>query len=554
MRCDSQLLLGSLLPAVIIGLTGCRIGSTTASATPVTPVTPIPAAIDVTTYHNDNARDGLNSHEALLTLSNVSSATFGKIAFSTLDGSVDAEPLCVANILLGGKMRNVLYVVTEHDSVYALDADTGTTLWQKSVLGTGEVPSDAHNSGGITPEIGITATPVIDKSQGPNGRIFLVAMSKDSGGSYHQRFHALNLVDGSEASGSPTEISGSFPGTGDNTQNGYVIFDPGQYAARSALLLVNGTIYVGWTSHQDQRPYTGWIMGYSESNLQQTQLLNVTPNGNSGAIWMCGNGLAADSAGNMYFLDANGTLDGSMDNNGFPVYGDYGNSMIKLSVTAGKLGVSDYFSPYNTQAENAVDADFGAGGSMLLPDMTDSQGAVHHLIVGAGKDTNIYIADRDNLGKFNATTADNHNIYQEVVGGTKGGVWSSPAFFNGTLYYGGINDQLRAYPFTNAKLSNSPSSVSATVYPYPGTTPAVSANGTSDGIVWGVESSLQHPAVLHAYDASNLAHELYNSNQALNGRDSFGAGNKFITPLVVNGKVYIGSGNGVAIFGLLPSQ
>jgi outer membrane protein assembly factor BamB len=541
----------SLLLAVLaVGITTCGVNSrSTDQSIPFVP-------IDVSTYHYDNARDGLNAHETILNLQNVTSQYFGKVALVLVDGAVDAEPLLAANLLVGGKMHNVLYVVTEHDSVYAMDADTGAIIWQKSVLGAGEVPSDPHNCGGITPEIGITATPVIDRAQGPNGRIFFVAMTRDASGGYHQRLHALDLALGSEATSGPTEIAGRFPGTGDNSQGGFVIFDPGQYAARTALLLVNGTLYFGWTSHQDQRPYTGWIMGYSETTLQQTQILNLTPNGTEGAIWMSGNGLAADGAGNIYLLDANGTFDSTFDAHGFPANGDYGNSILKLSPASGKLAVADYFTAFNNQALNDVDADLGSGGEILLPDMTDSTGAVRHLIAGAGKDQNIYLADRDNLGKFNTTSADNHNLYQEVDAAfiKNGGIWSTPAYFNGTLYYGGIFDQVKAFRFTDAKLANTPSSASSTVYPYPGTTPAVSANGISNGIVWAVESSLQKPAVLHAYDASNLAHELYNSNQAVNSRDYFGFGNKFITPLVANGKVYIGTQKGVAIFGLLPTN
>jgi hypothetical protein len=294
-------------------------------------------------------------------------------------------------------------------------------------------------------------------------------------------------------------------------------------------------------------------MGYSESTLQQTQVLDLTPNGIQGAVWMSGDGLAADNAGNIYLLDGNGTFDLDFDANGFPASGDYGNSMIKLSVNSGTLDVADFFATYNTPAQNAIDQDLGSGGEILLPDMTDASGNVRHLIVGAGKDTNIYIGDRDNLGKFNAESADNHNLYQEVDNGNARGMFSTPAFFNGTLYFCGISDQCKAYPITNAKLSSTPSSASTTVYPYPGSTPAVSANGTTNAIVWGVESSPQHAGVLHAYDASNLANELYNSNQAANKRDSFGNGNKYITPLVANGHVYIGNSNGMAIFGIIPA-
>jgi hypothetical protein len=292
-------------------------------------------------------------------------------------------------------------------------------------------------------------------------------------------------------------------------------------------------------------------MGYDESTLQQTQLLNVTPNGSMGSVWMSGNGLAADSAGSIYALIANGTFDTALDANGFPSHGDYGNSMLRLSVVNDRLTVADYFTMYNTLSESSQDLDLGSGGPLLLPDQV-SQGIAHHLIVGAGKDRNIYLADRDNLGKFNpASNPADNNIYQEIQGANLGGSFSSAAYFNGSLYLSADNDALKVYPLTNAKMSATPSSVSATIFPHPGPTPTISANGLQDGIVWALESSTSRQAVLHAYDATNLAHELYNSNQAANGRDNFGVGNKFITPMVVDGKVYAGTPTGVAVFGLL---
>jgi len=507
-------------------------------------------APDVTTYHNDAARDGLNAQETILTLSNVNSTLFGKIGFDTVDGLVDGEPLYLANVTVGGALHNVLYVVTEHDSVYAFDADTGAQIWKTSILGSGETPSDNRNCTQVIPEIGITSTPVIDRQQGTDGTLFTVGMSKDSNGGYHQRLHALDIVSGAEMAGSPTEIAASYPGTGDNSSGGNVVFDAKQYKERAALLLLNGNIYLGFSSHCDIRPYTGWVMASSESTLQQTQVINLTPNGNEGSIWMAGNGIAADSSGNLYFLDANGIFDTTFDKNGFPLQSDFGNAIIKLS-TSGKLAVADYFETYNTVTESEEDEDLGSGGELLLPDQTDAGGTVHHLVVGAGKDSNIYLADRDNLGKFNASMPVDNNIYQEVTGALSGAVFSSPAFFNGVLYYGAVGDALKAFPMTNAKLANAPSSQSAVTFAYPGTTPSVSANGTTNGIVWALESSTSAPAVLHAYDASNLAHELYNSGQAANGRDSFGNGNKYITPLVVNGKVYVGTPTGLAVFGLL---
>jgi hypothetical protein len=529
---------GSLIHAASLALTVEAAGSST----------PAP---DMTTYHNDIARDGLNAQETILTLSNVTSAQFGKIGFDSLDGLVDAEPLYLAKVTAGGKLRNVLYAASEHDSVYAFDADTGEKIWNTSILKTGETTSDDLNCSQISPEIGITSTPVIDRKQGPNGALFTVGMSKDAKGNYHQRLHALDITTGAEITGSPTEITATYPGNGDNTSNGNVVFDPSQYAERAALLLVNGNIYTAWTSHCDLGLYTGWIIAYSESTLLQTQVLNITPNGSAGSIWMSGDGLASDSSGNLYFLDANGSYDTTFDSKGFPSEGDYGNAMIKLS-TSGKLAVADYFETYNTGTESADDTDLGSGGEILLPDQKDSSGTVHHLIVGAGKDSNIYIGNRDNLGKFNATNSADSNIYQIVTGGVANSVFSTPAFFNGVLYYGAVGDALRAFPMTNAKLASSASSQSATSFPYPGTTPGISANGTQNGIVWALESSTGSPAVLHAYDATNLSHELYNSSQAGSGRDSFGNGNKFTTPMIVNGKVYVGTQTGVAVFGLLP--
>jgi hypothetical protein len=507
-------------------------------------------APDITTFHNNVARDGLNSQETVLTLNNVNFAHFGKVGFDAVDGLVDAQPLYLANMIAGGKVRNVLYVATEHDSVFAFDADSGEQIWKTSVLGSGETTSDSRGCGQVVPEIGITSTPVIDRKQGPNGTIFAVAMSKDGGGSYHQRLHALDITTGAEIAGSPTEIQASYPGTGDHASNGNVVFDPAQYKERAALLLLNGNIYLGWSSHCDHRPYTGWVMAYSESTLKQTQLLNLTPNGIEGSVWMSGDGIAADSDGNIYLLDANGTFDTTLDAHGFPENGNYGNAILKLS-TNGKLAVIDYFEPYNTVAESASDLDLGSGGIVLLPDQKDAQGVVRHLAVGAGKDTNIYVADRDNLGKFQAGDSANSYIHQFIHGAVNTYVYDTPAFFNGVLYYAGAGDALKAFPMTNAMLATTASSQSATEFIFPGSSPSISANGAQDGIVWAVESNPTRVAVLHAYDAANLSRELYSSQQAPNGRDGFGNGNKFISPLVVNGKVYVGTATGVAVFGLL---
>jgi hypothetical protein len=521
------------------------IGAATSTPATLTVNAAAPATTDVLTYHNDVARTGQNLTETTLTTSNVTTAKFGKLGFYSVDGLVDAEPLYAANVSVPSNgTHNVLIVPTEHDSVYAFDADSGATLWHVSMLKSGETSSDNRGCGQVSPEIGVTSTPVIDRTRGPNGAVYVVAMSKN-GSTYYQRLHALDLALGTELFGGPTEIQATYPGTGDNSSNGNVVFDPAQYKERSALLLLNGVIYTGWASHCDIRPYTGWIIGYSESTLAQTSVLNVTPNGNEGAIWMAGAGLAADTSGNIYFLDANGEFDTTLNSNGFPSDGDYGNAFMKLSTSSG-LAVADYFEMDNGVSESGSDTDLGSGGMIVLPDLTNGSGNTVHLAVGAGKDSNLYLVNRDSMGKF---SSNNNNIYQELAGALPGGVWAMPAYFNNTIYYGSVGSPIQAFTITNAKLSPSATSQTANSFGYPGTTPSISANGTSNGIVWAIENT--SPAVLHAYDATNL-NELYNSNQASGGRDQFGAGNKFITPMIVNGKVFIGTTNGVAVFGLLP--
>jgi hypothetical protein len=286
------------------------LGNATSNAATLT-VNPAPAATtDVLTYHNDIGRTGQNLTETTLTTSNVTSAKFGKLGFYSVDGLVDAEPLYASSVSVPSNgTHNLLIVPTENDSVYAFDADSGTTIWQITTLKTGEVASDNRGCGQVSPKIGVTSTPVIDRTQGPNGAIYVVAMSKDGSGNYHQRLHALDLALGTELFSGPVDISATYPGTGDNSNGTSVVFDPKQYKERAALLLLNGVIYTGWASHCDDRPYTGWIMGYSETTLAQTNVLNITPNGNEGAIWMAGAGLAADSSANIYFLDANGEFD-----------------------------------------------------------------------------------------------------------------------------------------------------------------------------------------------------------------------------------------------------
>ena len=498
------------------------------------------AQVSVLTWHNDNARTGQNLQESTLTPSNVNSSTFGRLLTLTVDGKVDAQPLYVPLVVFpGAGPHNVVYVVTENDSVYAFDADNGSLLKQVALLqGTGEVPSDNRGCGQVTPEIGITATPVIDPLAGPHGTIYLVAMSKDTSGKYHHRVHALDittLMDELPA----VEVAASVPGS-----NPDATFTAAVHKERPGLLLSDGVVYTTWGSHCDSGSYSGWVIGYNQYSLAQVKVLNLTPNGSDGGIWSAGAGPAADSSGNIFLLTGNGAFDTTLAS-GFPSKGDYGNAFVKMSAT-GPLAVTDYFTMQNTTSESSTDTDLGSGGLMLLPPLNDAQGHPRSLVVGAGKDANIYVLDQTNLGKFSPGS---DNIFQQMTGVLPGGVWSSPAWFNGTLYYGDSGSPLKAFPFANGQFATTASSHSATSFEYPGTTPSISANGTSNAIVWAAENSAS--AVLHAYNATNLSQELYNSNQAANSHDHFGSGNKYIVPTVANGKVYVGTTSGVGMFGLL---
>jgi hypothetical protein len=526
------------------------VGSQTSTMATLTVTAASASTVNVVTYHYDNLRTGQNLNETILTPANVNSTTFGKLGAFAVDGLVDAQPLYLSAVAIPTVgTKNVLYVATENDSVYAFDADsvngnTSAFLWKVSVLGSGETPSDNRGCSQVTPQIGVTSTPVIDRSRGTHGAIYVVAMSKDANGNYFQRLHALDLTTGAELFGGPTTVQATYPGTGDNSSGGNVVFDPKQYKERPGLLEIGTTIYTTWASHCDDRPYTSWVMSYDANALTQTSVLNLVPNGSEGGIWMAGTAPAADASGDIYFMVGNGDFDTTLNASGFPSEGDCGQCYVKLASSA-PITLLDYFTPSNTVSESNSDTDFGSGGPLLLPDLVDANGNTRHLAVGSGKDAIIYVVDRDNMGKF-SSTAD--NIYQQISGQI-GGVWSKPSYFNNTVYYGAVGDHLKAFPITAAKLATTPATQSSESFAYPGTTPSISANGTSNAIVWAVENG--STGVLHAYNAANLTSELYNSNHAANNRDQF-SDNKYVTPMVANGKVYVGTPNSVVVFGLLP--
>jgi hypothetical protein len=495
-------------------------------------------------------RTGRNLTETILTPSNVKSSTFGLLYELPADNLVSATPVVASNVSINGASHNVVYVASESDSVYAYDVDTGALLKQVSLLATGEAPSDDRGCSQDGPNIGITATPVIDRGAGPNGTMFVEAMSKDSSGNYYQRLHALDLSTLADRI-TPVVIQATYPGTAYGA-TGEVSFVPGMYTERGALLLTQGQIVTVWAGHCDTGQYNSWIIAYNESTLTQTQVRNLTPHGNQGGIWDAA-GVAADGSGAIYTLIGNGLFDTTLTGSGFPINGDYGNAAVKFSLTgaSNSLAVTDYFTMWDTTTESQDDVDLGSGSPLVLPDQTDASGNTQHLLLAVGKDTNFYLLDRDNLGKYNGNISSSDTIYQELDGVLTGGMLSSPVYFNGSIYVAEIGGTLKQFALSAARLPATPTSQSSATFAFPGASPSISANGSSNAIVWAVMSNPGTAAVLHAYNPANLAVEYYNSTQASGGRDAFGLGNKFITAVVAHGKVFVGTRSGVAVFGLL---
>lgn len=499
----------------------------------------------VLTYHNDVQRTGQNLSETILTPANVSVATFGKVFSFPVLGNIYAQPLYMPGVSLPGKgVHNVVFVATENDSVYAFDAggNPSTPLWRRSFLdpaqGITSVPQ-SDVGGPITPEYGITGTPVIDAT---TGTMYLVTFTKENG-SYVQRLHALDITSGKDKSGSPVVIAASVKGTGvGNDGQGNIPFQPKIQLQRPALLLSGGVVYIAWGSFNDMGPYHGWIMGYSAATLQQVAVWNSTPDGAAGSIWQGGSGLAQDPAGNLWVMTGNGTFDVNLGGR------DYGESMVKLAFTNPGLKAINYFTPFNEQKLNDSDQDLGSGGIMLLP---LQNAPVPRLGIGAGKGGTIYLVNRSNPGQFHV--GDDSQIVQSIAHGagiaSSNNNFSTPAYWNENVYFLGNNDVLRQYPMSGGLLQT-PAITGTHVYGFPGATPAVSGNGNTNGIVWTLERIPLGNAVLHAYDASNVARELYNSNQS-GTRDQFGAVVKFVVPTVANGKVYVGAKGHLVLFGLL---
>ncbi|HSU57535.1 MAG TPA: chitobiase/beta-hexosaminidase C-terminal domain-containing protein, partial [Candidatus Dormibacteraeota bacterium] len=515
--------------------------------------------MNVLTHRYDAARTGLNTNETILTLANINTNTFGKLFSYPVDGQVYGQPLCVSGVNIPGQgTHNVVFITTQHNSVYAFDADNnggtnGGVLWQTNLGPSAVTPnSDFANRYGpyhdINPEVGITGTPVIDLA---SGTLYVDAFTHE-GTSYLHRVHALNITNGTEQPYGPVVVSFSMAGTGVGSSAGVLPFSPIQHLQRAGLTLAGGMLYVTYTGYADTDPYHGWILGFKKNNLLllTNYVFNTTPNSTvaayganagEGGIWMAGNGLCVDDQTNLFFMTGNGVFNAT--NSGGTEYGD---CFLRLSTSNG-LAAVDYFSPFNQATLAANDTDLGSGGAILLPDSVGSL-AHPHLMLGAGKEGKIYLLDRDNLGRFNSNA--DTQIVQSVAGQLHNS-FCTPAYFNQQIYYQCIGDTLKAFAITNGVLSTTPISQTANTIGFPGASPVVSASGTNNGIVWVLQNdtaSSGGPAVLHAYNATNLALELYNSSQA-GIRDRAAAAVKTTIPTVANGKVYVGGRFGVSVFG-----
>jgi hypothetical protein len=500
------------------------------------------------TYHNDLARDGSNLQEYALTTSNVNTTSFGKLFSCTVDGAVYAQPLWVANLAVGGVKHNVVFVATQHDSLFAFDADANpcVQLWTISLIdtnhgGTGgevTVPSGVpgylvgQGAGDITPEVGVTGAPVIDPS---SSTLYVVSKSMNAGGTvFYQRLHAIDLATGNEKTGAPVTIAATYPGTKDGGTTD--TFNPRQQNQRPGLAFVDGTVYIAWSSHEDTPPYYGWVIGYTYngSSFTQSYVLNVSPNVGYGGIWMGGGAPSADSNNHIYLITGNAEFDAT---NASAPNNDYGDSFLQL--TTG-LAITSYFTPSDQASDDANDQDFGAGGAAVVLNLTS--GSLQHLVIGGGKDGTLYLLNGDNMGGLGDSNARQYfNIGR--------GIYATGAFWNNNFYIAGWSGPLVSYSFNSSTnlFNTSVSSQSSTSYGFPGASPSASSNGTSNGIVWALDNTNYcttqspgcGPAVLHAYNASSLTSDLWNSS--LVSADAAGNAVKFTVPTVANGKVYVGT-------------
>jgi hypothetical protein len=526
----------------------------------------------VLTQHNDISRTGLNSSETVLTPTNVNTATFGKAFSQAVDGFIYAQPLYVPNVTIAGGVHNVIYVATEGDSVYAFDADsnTGTNaglLWHASLIDTAhgaaagattvnvEASLDPSCSD-LIPQVGITSTPVIDPS---SGTMYVEAKSHE-GGNFIHRLHAIDIKTGAEKSPGPAVITASVSGSGEGSVGGIISLDGLHHLNRVGLLLLNGSIYIGYASHCDDQPYHGWLLAYDAGTFTQTSLLVTTASGGLGGLWMSGTGVAADSNANIFISSGNGDF----DTVNVPAR-ELGDTTMKLFNTGtSPLTLADYFTPFNQNMLDGEDNDLGSGGVLLLPNQS---GSFPHELVEVGKEGTVYLINRDQMTAGNlhfcqtACNGTDPQIVQEIqneVGnqGDIGRFWGTPTYFNGAIYFGGTGDNLKEFPLSNGLLATSPNATSGHIFSFPGCVPVASGNGNANGIIWVIDTSTYGtpaptlgPAVLYAYRADTLA-LLWNSSQS--GTDTAGNAVKFTVPTIANGKVYIGTQTELDVYATHP--
>ena len=571
--------------------------ATTVTAPPVSGSATVAVSdlFGVLTYHNNSARNGINNKEYALTPATLTTSTFGKLFSCHVDGAIYAQPIWIKGLSIGGGVHNVIFVATQHDSVYAFDADASSckTYWHANLL-DGSHGGTAHETpvvwndvgkcyGDIYPEIGVTGTPVIDSI---TGVVYLVSASESnptnsglcsgSSATFYHRLHALDPVTGSERFNAPVTIGATVLGTGEGSSGAMVSFNSQLHHQRSGLLQVGGKIFVTFAAHEDATPYHGWVIGYLASNVQhQVAVFNTTPNGLNGAdggIWAGGGAPAADSGGDIYVTTGNGAFDEAPP----PPNNDYGDSILRLHSFGGNtpngmnLTVAGWFTPYDQEMLSQNDTDLGSGAAVLLPDQPS---APTHLLTQVGKEGVVYLIDRDNMGQYNGT---NNNQIVQTFFGPQHGLWGTPALWRNNLYIGGKRDSLRQFTFDPNKgmFIAAVASLSNHVFGYPGTTSSVSSRGGLNGIVWAIDASLygyaspnagvncstlpvpsacSGPAVLHAFSATNLAVEYWNSAVAANNRDRAGNAVKFVPPTIANGKVYVGTRTEVDVYGLFPN-
>jgi hypothetical protein len=528
---------------ILVPLLACCLAAVTTAQRPAAkPILPV-----IATAQYDNARTGANRVESILTPQNVNASQFGRVAWLPVDGDVYAQPLYIPQLEIPGKgLRNVFFIATEKDSIYAFDADAISTepLWQVSFVDAKKnispVAARDVSCPFIDPDIGITSTPVIDLS---SKTLYALARTREAANGnwvFRQKLHALDIATGAEKFGGPVIIRGTYQGEKSLLSRGVTEFDPLRENQRAALLLAKGNVFITWASSCDIGPYYGWVMSYDARTLKQTGVLNVAPGAKESGIWQADAGPAADGNGDVYLITGNGKFTAASGGR------DYGDSVLKIALTPNGLAVRDYFTPADQEQLNDSDGDFGSGSPLLLPD----QPVPHpHLLLAAGKSAKLYELDRDSLGHFHQ--GDDSNAVQVVPAGAQS--FGAPAYWNGHVFYFLMKDYLRDYALQNGRLSTQPVAKSTTNIKDPGT-PAISANGGKNGIVWILSTKVwngsDQPAILFAYDAANVSRELYNSTQNPT-RDRAGNALRFTIPTIANGRVYVPTKRRIDVYGLL---